>query len=87
MSELCGCDYLECIEKRRATGGSEDCECGCKAFRCRSSEPPERHEFHMLDPWRAYCICGWTGDDRLLSERDSMTPAAFVGMLYRKHLE
>ncbi len=49
--------------------------------------PEERHEFHMLDPWHAYCICGWTGNDRLLAFDDSTAPAAFIGMLYRKHLE
>jgi len=56
---------------------------------------PERHEFHMLDHYTAYCLCGWTATTEaprptaqsIYHERPTRLES--IGMLserYQRHL-
>ncbi len=46
---------------------------------------PQRHEFHLLDTFTAYCICGWTCTEYSTTDPPNLiTPR--VAQQYRDHL-
>jgi len=63
-------------ETRRSMNNGCSCD-ECERVRLADEARRERHEFHMLDAYNAYCICGWQiSEDRPLD----------LGQRYREHL-